>query len=312
MFNEIIKNIKKGCFDDASCEFKNLSDEEQEKIIIYEIGNSFDISSYAFTNYLTYKNINISVTQNFSQILCFWIFNYLEGSTAAAYSHVLSMLEKDPTNFDLLELQPCLYEIPNEVFSPAEMYQMCKQVLALDPTSDMARSRKRRTKHAANEPIIEVGEGLEGIEKTKALIEKGRFSKAIANLSTHSWNDLIESLRQFAVDGNLFAYAFVWELIRRNETAELHLLGAEFFSKQYLPFLTLNNFSGKEAIIFFHTHRAAELEPDNLEIQEHLLSLYEPGNESFDLDETKALVEHVLNMNPESAQGLRVQKLLSS
>ena len=309
MFNKIIKNIKSGRFHDGYHEFKNLSAEDQ-KTIIYEIGNAFDISSYAFTNYLTLKNINISITQNFSQTLCFWMFNYLEGSTAAAYSHVLSMLEKDPTNFDLLELQTYLYEIPDEVFSPSEMHQICKQVLALNPKSEQARDRFLWTKKTATEAFLEVGEGLEGIEKTKVLIEKGRFSKAIANFSTHSWNDLIESLRQFAVDGNLFAYAFVWELIRRNETAELHLLGAEFFSKQYLPFLTLNNFSGKEAIVFFHTHRAAELEPDNLEIQEQLLRLYEPGNESFDLEETKALVERVLKINPESTEGLRVQKLI--
>ena len=89
-------------------------------------------------------------------------------------------------------------------------------------------------------------------------------------------------------------------------------MAAEIFSNQYAPFLIKLTFPGKEAIIFFHTHRAAELEPDNLEIQEQLLRLYEPGNESFDLDETKKLIERILNMNPESPHALQVQKLLGS
>lgn len=309
MFDKIIKNIKNGLFENAYYEIKDLSKEEQ-KNIIYAVGYAFNISSYAFTNYLTLKKLDFFVTQKFSQILCFWMFNYFPGSTAAAYSHVLSMLEKAPTDLELLELQTYLYEIPGEVFSSSEMHQICKQVLALKPDSEQAYNRLIWTKKTALEVFPEVGHGLHGIEKTKVFIEKGRFSKAITNISTHSWNELIQGLRQFAVDGNLFAYAFIWELIRKNETVELHLLCAEFFSNQYLPFLNLNNFSGKEAIIFFHMYRAAELEPDNLEIQEQLLNLYEPGNESFDLQETKALVERVLTMNPESEQGLRVQKLL--
>jgi hypothetical protein len=69
--------------------------------------------------------------------------------------------------------------------------------------------------------------------------------------------------------------------------------------------------NGTKQLHLFHTYRAAQLEPKNLEIQEKLLKLYQPDNESFDLEETKILVEHVLNLNPKSEQALRVKKLIS-
>ena len=93
-------------------------------------------------------------------------------------------------------------------------------------------------------------------------------------------------------------------MIYKKETSELHLLAAQFFR------IDFNHLNEAPAVVFFHTHRAAELEPDNLETQEQLLSLYEPGNQSFDLEETKKLVERVLKMNPETPHALRVQKLL--
>ena len=309
MFDEIIKNIRLGKFYLAYYLASNLNEKDLARII-YDLGISQEITSYAFSNYLTYKEMDFSITQNYSQDLCDCMFNYLPGASAANAAHIFAVLEREPLNVDLLEQLLWLSHIPDDIFSSAEVYQIAKKVLLLNPKSVVAKDEFESTSVAANEPVIEVGFGLNGIEKTKALLEKGRFSRALENLSTHSWDELLAALRSFASGGNLFAYAFVWELIRKKETVELHLLGAEFFSKQYLPLIENNYFYGSEGIIFFHTYRAAELEPENIELQEKLLNLYEPGNESFDLAQTKALAERVLVIKPESHLVQGVLKLL--
>ncbi len=135
-------------------------------------------------------------------------------------------------------------------------------------------------------------------------VRKGKFSQALDLVSVVGRELFRTVLQAISSKKDITAYAFVWILIYENESAFLHDLAAELFLVGFA------NRVGAHGVIFFHTHRAAELEPENIELQEKLLNLYEPGHESFDVAETKALAERVLVAKPNSQQAQRVFKLL--
>jgi len=167
-----------------------------------------------------------------------------------------------------------------------------------------------------NEFFIQTLAEMIAVDKKKAfkhLVLMGRQIESQLLLTDFFEAEIIEMLLEIAQETESFAtYDYVWFWMRiRKETASMHLLMAELcwliFKNQ---FTASGFFDGTKELNFFHIYRAAELEPNNLEIQEKLLNLYEPGNESFDIEETNVLVERVLTMNPESTEALRVKKLL--
>ncbi|MBM3894523.1 hypothetical protein FJ366_02925 [Candidatus Dependentiae bacterium] len=310
MYELIIKKIKKGLFCEAAREIKSLTNDEIENILVLSLGVGSDITSYAFANYLILDKTYSFFAQKICYNLCDSLFNYLFGAIYSTYAHVSCMIELRPDDFSILELQAYLYEIPDEVFTPVEMYHIAKNLLSINPKSAESKYCFNRTKEYSSEPLEFPWDGLFGIEKTKILIEKGRFSKALANLASHSREELFTLLRIFARDGFLYAYSFVWAMIREEEKVDLHLLAAEFFLDQYVPFLA-KGYYGREGVAFFHTHRAVELEPENVEIIEQLLEIYELTPESFEPEEAKVFVEKVLAQKPESKAALHVLGELS-
>ena len=312
--NELISSVKKGFFLSTN-HFINkykLDDLYETLCTIALDGNP---SGYAFINYLIQQQDCLEYRWK-AQELCYTFYLYMPYAIISEFSYLEYLEAKEPNNIEILELRTYFLEyrqtwiIP--VYTKAEEYQLVQRVLALDPKSEVGLYLKNKVAEYANEPFTEVGEGLEGIAKTKEFIQKGRFSKALANLHTHSREEIFDVLRDFATQGFLFAYSFVWAWIREDETADLHSLAAEFFLDQYVPTLIRITFPGREGIAFFHSSHAAELEPDNVELQEKLLGLYELTPESFDPVETKALAERVLAQKPESTEAARVLNLITA
>jgi len=295
--------IKAGLFDQASYLLKTASQENMYVEVCEDILKERNIIPYIFICFLISKESSNSLN-TYALGIMYGCFGYLNGADALGYAHHLSRLEKDPTNINLIEYQLMFYEYPDEIFSDPEAREIAKKVLVLRPDSGLAEQIMRLTARAEHSQLIPLGNGLSTYEHVQLFIEKGRFSLAFNEIPNISHDELLTILKSISSEKNITAYGFIWAMINQQETAQLQLLAAQFFAIHF------NDLKGAPSIVFFHTHRAAELKPDNLEIQEQLLSLYEPGNESFDLEETKALVERVLNINPKSAQGLRVKWLL--
>jgi hypothetical protein len=149
----------------------------------------------------------------------------------------------------------------------------------------------------------------------KDLIIQGRFLELRLIRPDFFSHEIDTILMEIARETySICAYDYVWHWMRDmgRETAQKHLLMAEmtWFIGTNTMSKNTTHYDGTKGLHFFHVYRAAELEPENIEIQEKLLSLYEAGNESFDLHETKVLVERVLHLKPESEQALRVEKIL--
>ena len=118
--------------------------------------------------------------------------------------------------------------------------------------------------------------------------------------SQQHFDVVFEFLRAVANnEKSLCVYAFVWYLMEGCETANLHILAAEIARKIfdhrpcYLP-------EGIEQTAFFHIHRASELAPDDIRLQEKFLEFYETTPQSFEESEAQKIAENVLKRNPGS------------
>ena len=184
---------------------------------------------------------------------------------------------------------------------------------------DLLVRRKNRLNEEKIAPKLFIQKMAEMVAKDKRqafkdLIIQGRFLELRFIRQDFFSHEIDAMLLEVARETySICAYDYVWHWMRdmRRETSQKHLLMAEmtwFVGTNTMSKETIH-YDGTKELHFFHVYRAAELEPENISLQEKLLSLYEVGNESFDLDETKVLVERVLHVNPESEQALRVKAL---
>ena len=280
-----------------------------------------NITMYSFFLYILYQDDSFYIHDSIIGLLLV-PFTFLTGAYSEIYYHA-SYKNKLATNLeDSIGNQLVLYGIPGGGISDEEAREILLQIDAQHPVSEWGLEALKETdylKEKTYPSVKEIQQTLIEQDAKKALetfILTGRFIPAEDILPLLSSTEIDAIMRKIAFaqnhnDRNICAYAFGWRLLKKNETASRHLFLAEI-SWELFRFRPGEKYQipGAGAVRFFHVHRAAELEPDNLEIQEQLLDLYEPGNESFDLQETKTFVERVLIMNPESEQALRVKKLI--
>ena len=280
-----------------------------------------NITPYAFLLYFVYKENSFDAHSLIVSLL-FVPFTFLVGAYNEIYYHSCCKNRLAKNIEDSIGNQLVLYGVPGGGLSDTEARELLMQLKAngplspwclkaLDETNYLEKETNAHLKRAKQESIAQ-----DPKKDLEVFILTGRFFEAadILPLCSPEETNLIIRKIAFAQDRNgrsICSYAFLWMLLREEESAGRHLLLAdvawELFRYREAERYQIH---GAEAVRFFHVHRAAELEPDNLEIQEKLLHLYEPGNESFDIEETKALVERVLKMNPRSEQAQRVQKLI--
>ena len=222
--------------------------------------------------------------------------SFLKGGRATAFYHLSRSIALEPWNVDLYETQLASYGIPDFVLSDEEARRIAEIALRRKPDSTWAKKvleelqRPTRLK-APVDPVL---------EPLKYLFLTGKLIKAKKMLSTTPKEEVYELLRSIANnEKSLCAYIFVWYLMEDGETSELHLLAAEIARKVFdhrpccLP-------EGIEQAVFFHIHRASELAPDDISLQEKLLAFYEVTPESFGCGEVEKIAQNVLDHNPSS------------
>jgi hypothetical protein len=304
------QKISYGLFKDAQ-QFLFKKTDKEISDLIYEFARQQDFAAYVFCCYQILTQ-DLWAWHHRANILLFWFFNYFSGSTAGAYSHIQHCLLKNPVNVELMEAQLYIYEIPHDPFDPVEIKKLCEHVLLLKPESEIAQQKIFDLRDVTEENTQK--EYQENPEDGFCwFVVNGKFDEALKMTKVISEEKVFFLLNKISAEKNICAYSFLWNLLWINETSFLHVHAAEMFKKHFMPIVS--NFNGHSdsgfGIIFFHTHRAAAFAPENIELQEKLLNLYEPGSESFDLAETKALAERVLAVKPESESARRVLKFLA-
>jgi len=207
-----------------------------------------------------------------------------------------------------------LYGIPGGGISDEEARETVKKASSLNISIGFTERVLKETVYLEGKTYLSTEQKQAALieENIKVAIKEffltGRFLVAKKILPEMSWDEIYAMLLSMAQnERSICAYSFMWLLQKEEETCQRHLLHAEIAwetfkhvdGEQYPV-------NGAEALRFFHRHRAAELAPDNIEIQEKLLSLYLPNDPKFDLKETKERAKHILATNPASSIAQKV------
>ena len=220
-------------------------------------------------------------------------FSWAKLTDDETYEIVRTVLERWPDNHS------ALYELEN---LPQEMLD--------NPTTYAQR--------AAN--LI----ALDKVLAFKEFVIRGRFIESQLLFWQFPEIQMAKCLRELAWEEQcITTYDYGWFLMKKKgETAQRHLLLADLtksiFGRTDIPEPerwqdaggTISAREGWRELEFFHIFSAAELEPENIELQEKLLSLYESVPGSFEIAETKALAHRVLAAKPESEVAHSVLKLV--
>jgi hypothetical protein len=320
--NELIKLAIQGRFNDCIKLFpkynfeKNLFKEVYEHLS-YEENN---ICGYGFASYLCLNKEFIYLHSDIS--VMFEIdMPYIIGAYQASLAHTFRRIELNPEKESLYCDIYCIDITPEGSLPDEEILEIAQTIISKWPHNETAQ-RIIDTYKNDPAPQMSVAEkitqaiSLDKKAAFKDLIMRGRYIETRQILPMLSDDEIEQLIFEIAKrERNICAYDYVWFLMREcGEKAQLHsllsIICRLIFDNQ-MGAKYKKNLHAKE-LSFFHTYRAAELEPENIELQEKLLSLYEPGNESFDVEETKQLADRVLAAKPESFEGLRVLKNLTT
>jgi hypothetical protein len=245
-------------------------------------------------------------------------FAYLPYAEEARFAHQMRCLElnnkKDGCIHTILAREWHLEEI--------EQYELTKLGLSLVPDDyRFNKALEYISQEIKDNPttFLETAAKMIAQDKHgafKELVKRGRFIEARLLFWQLTHDEIEQHIFELAYEFQCFtAYDFTWDLMRHlGEKARWHTLLAKitpliFREPDKDPVELLD---GVKELVFFHTYRAAELEPENIELQEKLLNLYEPENESFDVAEIKSLAERVLTKKPESEPAKLVLSLMKS
>ena len=322
-FLELKKNIVEGRFAKAKEILYQISDQtERTKLIGSVLCNLAaygpDATAYAFNCYLILADENIEYHQT-AMILLADIISYYEGVFPSSYFHASRVVALSDNNVDSLSSLFHTYGCPDTATTHEESREVALKILAHNPQNEFALQVLRDTDYL-KDTLPNIQETVASLCKAdlnmvvQKYLLKGRLLFAKNFLQAHFSTVEIESIL-FDVSNtklNITPYTLAWDLLREHETANLHQVAAKIIHELGRKDRAHYHgpLSGTVSVEFFHTYRAAELAPENIEIKEKLLNFYKPEYESFYREETRKLVETILKVNPKCVEALRAQALL--
>ncbi|MBM3894153.1 hypothetical protein FJ366_00950 [Candidatus Dependentiae bacterium] len=297
---------------------KSTIEELKLNKICSNLATDYNLCGYGLACYL-----NLINESTYWHSLIFFMLQfdiqYLAGAYQAALAHAFRNIELFP-NIEVFYGDAFFVGFsPDGELPDNELFEIAQIVLSQWPNNQAAKIVFDKEKD--NPPTITVAEIIkQAIQQDKHaafrdLVLRGRYIETRQLFLLLSEIEMQTILLEIATTlGNICAYDYGWFLMREmGENSQRHSFMAKTAEESFK--CERNGIrkdpKGLKELVFFHTYRAAELESYNIELQEALLALYEPGNESFDIEETQLLAQQVLKNKPECEQAIRVLELLN-
>jgi hypothetical protein len=310
---QLKKYVFNGRFNDFITMFFSL--EKDARILVFnkicdELAYEGNICGYGSSCYLNIFNRDANIYLQNAVMMSIY-FPYLKGSSYVNFAYLRAASELEPNKEEFHT-----WIFGEETLSNEEIYKFSKKILTKWPNNFMAKSfisTYEKSPQNTLGPQIKF-EVLNAKDDFKNFVTHGRYIETREILSTLTFQEIKQLLVEIAEkERNICSYDYLWFLMReQGESSAKHVLASQIanYVFKYDNDSFLEDLPGLKELIFFHTYRAAELEPENIELQEKLLNLYELENESFDVAEIKALAERVLTIKPESEPAKLVLSLI--
>lgn len=139
------------------------------------------------------------------------------------------------------------------------------------------------------------------IEDLKQSLSKNDYKSAEKIFKELTFREAFECIDRLAFDTkNISLYTFIVSVLLQKETPELHYLASNLMA---MPFCFLE---GGYAAGLYHARRALELDPDNVDYKEYLLTFYGLPDQLMTKAEALELAKEVLKVYPDSGFALKV------
>lgn len=139
------------------------------------------------------------------------------------------------------------------------------------------------------------------IENFKQNLLQNNYKNAEDISQKLSFREVFETIDRLAFDTkDISLYTFVVSLLLKKETAELHYLASNLLA---MPFCFLE---GGYVASLYHARKALELDPENINYKEYLLTFYNLPDQIMTKEEALKLAREVLKIYPDSGFALRI------
>lgn len=139
------------------------------------------------------------------------------------------------------------------------------------------------------------------MDKLKQQIFTGKFAQALKFIQTLNVNEQERILTKLAFDTtSISIYTLVVALLLETETAQRHAVAEKILS------LPLDFIEGAAIAALYHIRRAIELDPDDMELKQVLLTFHESPNRLVIKKEAIEVAKAILKNKPYSKIALRI------
>ena len=128
--------------------------------------------------------------------------------------------------------------------------------------------------------------------------EKAEFNKYLSNCDFESAKKMVKKLSTKELEGalvdfayrteNLFAYAFIWYLLKDHENEDYHYIASIILA------LGLNHLPNAYNLSLFHARKAIELDRSNIDNKQWLLFFYNLPEKLINDNEALAIANEVI------------------
>jgi hypothetical protein len=137
------------------------------------------------------------------------------------------------------------------------------------------------------------------IDEYKRLFDNFKFDdleKIFLGLSSQEMEDILNQLAYNPItdESNLLVYTFLLMIIGKNETSKTHLIASRLMGT------ILNHIDNAENIGLYHGLKAAELDPENIDILEYLLYFNHIPEKVLNDDIAISFAQKIIKENPNS------------
>ncbi|MGE4258626.1 MAG: hypothetical protein AB7F19_04640 [Candidatus Babeliales bacterium] len=310
MLKEIVEQILKGNFEQANELILNYNEDNLYNLVFSIAYDSSTIAAYSFVVNLLIKKQSSEnhglVAELLALPLCFY-----HGAYSVALYHARKAIILDSTNnIENTTFLILFHDIPEQLVSPQEAYQVATKILHVDPTVTVAQRVIKKYENGRFDTDI----SFLPVFKISALLTDRLTKEMYVLLNYAKFEEVRELVKDISLDQlftmmtiisqqeqTLTLYGYVVNLLLHQEIGVTHQLASRVLVE------LLNTIEGVYVSAYWHAKRAVELAPQEIEYKLWLLKFKTLPGDLLSNDEAVKLAHNIIDIDPDNVEALTIR-----